>query len=393
MFNRVAKYCVGGLLIGLFATLYCFVLSIKLYPSPNPLASDPRYLSDLPEQRVKELLEISNEYGYSAIEPGRATKEDFEHVVAQLLRKYPFESLVPRLSGYLPTSSRRSTGPLSAEAEHTLDEFEIVTHMTGPFGEYGQIKRPGYIDRGLILKDLHEGTVEAFAHQQGFGVYRMRSGPHPLIDDHFPLVQPRDLPEYVDAKYDFSKYGPAMTPSHNLNTMHTNMRNSFVFEYGWGYVRSKKEVAGFQSHRVGRISLYDPWDAEVHNHYMHEFEPHEGKQWQIDSVQLVGVLKHKKPVVYVLENLPDMEEIKNAPTRSLSQWESTALDSLYGGNDLEVNRESSQIMALGAIRANTECLQCHEGRRGDMLGAFNYRISSVRYAGSPVETLSQLTPQ
>jgi hypothetical protein len=351
-------------------------------PSPNPLATDPRYLEDLPEERVEELLRLSNEYRNYAMEPGRATKADFEHLVAQLLRKYPFQSLVPRLAGYRSASTRRPTGPLSAEAEHNLDEFEMVTHLSGPLGEYAQMRRPGYMDRALILKDLHEGTVETFVSQQGFGVYRMRSGPHPFIDDHFPIVQPRNLPEYVDAKFDFAKYGPDDSLHDDLLGMHTGMRNSFIFEYGWGYVRSKKEVAGFQSHRVGRISLYDPWEAETHNHYMHEFEPHERKQWQIDSVQLVGLLKHEMPVVYVLENLPDMDQIKDSPTRHLSEWEIKALNSLYNGKDFEVVNEPEHIKALGAIRANTECLQCHDGKRGDMLGAFTYRISKVRYVPS-----------
>jgi hypothetical protein len=69
-----------------------------------------------------------------------------------------------------------------------------------------------------------------------------------------------------------------------------------------------------------------------------------------------------------------MDELRNAPTRSLDSFESESLRALQAGEDLKVQHEKDAIRMLGSIRAAKQCLQCHEVERGDLLGAFSYKL-------------------
>jgi len=85
-------------------------------------------------------------------------------------------------------------------------------------------------------------------------------------------------------------------------------------------------------------------------------------------------LKHDPPAVYVTTNLPRMRELANAVTRPLDDFESRGLNRILAGNDLEVEANEKQLRVLGPIRAFTQCLTCHDVERGDLLGAFSYRM-------------------
>jgi hypothetical protein len=84
---------------------------------------------------------------------------------------------------------------------------------------------------------------------------------------------------------------------------------------------------------------------------------------------------HEKPVAYVSEHLPRMEELRPAPTRPLNAFESEGLSVLQLGEDLFVRDQGSERRMLGALRAARPCLSCHEGERGALLGAFSYRLT------------------
>jgi hypothetical protein len=79
-------------------------------------------------------------------------------------------------------------------------------------------------------------------------------------------------------------------------------------------------------------------------------------------------------VAYLSKNLPRMDELRNAPTRSLDAFESESLKALQTGEDLQVRHGKNEIRMLGSIRAAKQCLQCHEVERGDLLGAFSYKL-------------------
>ena len=56
---------------------------------------------------------------------------------------------------------------------------------------------------------------------------------------------------------------------------------------GFGYVKDRKHVAGFQSHGFTKV-------------------PEAADEWKVATVDLVGLLLHDKPVVYVSEKLPQI---------------------------------------------------------------------------------------
>jgi len=88
----------------------------------------------------------------------------------------------------------------------------------------------------------------------------------------------------------------------------------------------------------------------------------------------VGLLLHAEPVVYVSEHLPRMDEQREAPTRPLDRFEASALEGLRRGEDILVQETAGNLRMLGAIRNAKQCIECHGGERGDLLGAFSYSL-------------------
>ncbi|QEL20812.1 hypothetical protein [Limnoglobus roseus] len=107
------------------------------------------------------------------------------------------------------------------------------------------------------------------------------------------------------------------------------------------------------------------------------------KTWVVKEVQLVGLVKHKDPVVYLSSEAvdgamrKDKKEIENkdAKTRQPDTFETKALEVIRGGGELvQAEKQGETIRALSGIYAGKQCAACHE-RPGEMLGAFSYRLS------------------
>ncbi|MCE9530788.1 MAG: hypothetical protein K8T89_06645, partial [Planctomycetes bacterium] len=124
----------------------------------------------------------------------------------------------------------------------------------------------------------------------------------------------------------------------------------------FGYVKDRQHVAGFHPH--GLSDVPDP-------------VPQPGKSLQLSSIELVGLLRDK-PVVYVSENIPAMSELSKAPTRPLDSFEQQGVELFKKGEDLHIQEMPSSLRVIGAIRNAQQCVKCHGGERGDLLGAFSY---------------------
>jgi hypothetical protein len=96
--------------------------------------------------------------------------------------------------------------------------------------------------------------------------------------------------------------------------------------------------------------------------------------WLIEHVHLVGILQHERPVVYLTDKMPSMEQVRQGKTRPLDLFEEAALPSLVEGEDLFIAQKDQTLRMLGAIRATKVCQQCHDANSGDMLGAFTYTL-------------------
>lgn len=101
----------------------------------------------------------------------------------------------------------------------------------------------------------------------------------------------------------------------------------------------------------------------------------------IDRVELVSLLTDTEPSVYVLDQMATPPLARQATRRPLDEFERRGLDAVRRGEHLVWTPEAPTRM-FGAIRARTQCLECHtNAAKGDLLGAFTY------YLTTPVDRL------
>lgn len=260
---------------------------------------------------------------------------------SRLRAKYPFESMADRV----PEPRPDLRAPLNAAAGARLNDFEQVvqSEARGTFRNY-QLQR------------LHEDTVGAFVNSPGFGVARMMGPPtgESLKDRSdrddvpaqpgSPALWPGGMPYVVVNEMDRD----------SLNGLHANGLLDFVNPRGWGYVKEGRKAAGFLPHGFSRVPAAD--------------------NWQVQRIELVGLLKHPEPVVYPSDRLPAMADLHNAPTRPLDPFETAGIAAVRRGEEGFAARRGDEVRFVGAIRSAKQCVECHGGERGDLLGAFAYAL-------------------
>jgi hypothetical protein len=273
-----------------------------------------------------------------------------ERTFARLRERFSYESMEERLP--TPRSPRRGER-LPRETHERLTLLENTVRQSGG----GQ----GFFSRASMLQRLHEQKVSLFVNSPGFGVARILGRPSESritgrLRPNTPIPQPDSSA---------SPSGPIGDPSptqigsksegHGLRLLHREGVVDFAYPFGFGYVKDRRHVAGFQAHRFSEV----PGPAE---------------EWEVRRLDLVGLLLHDQPVVYVSENLPRMDELRGAPTRPLDRFEASALEKLRHGEELLIANAPNGVRMLGAIRSVQQCVTCHGGERGDLLGAFSYTL-------------------
>ena len=234
--------------------------------------------------------------------------------------------------------------PLCEEAKDHLSSFE------------GIVQTDNWRTRNL--RYLHEETVQQFVKSPGFGVMREIRGPtesglKPSPRDASPpqtIGTPIevDRAESASAAYDASLFG-----------LHQNSMLDFVNPTGFGFVRDRRHVAGFQSHAFSRF-------------------PETAKRWKVESIELIGLLVHPEPVVYKSSHLPAMDELRRSSTRALDEFETEAMTAIRRGDELVPGVRGDHFRMVGGIRSARQCVDCHGGQRGDLLGAFSYTLRRVK---------------
>lgn len=270
--------------------------------------------------------------------------------VFQFQQQYPLVSLEERL----PRPPQQN----QAVAESRLEHIEALLDQTSN----------NWLDsmRSRHLQQLHENTVRVFANRPGFGVARVLDRPSEwslrrgLRDDQ-PLPQPGDRITVLWSTGDLeARSAPTISSDHEASReLHSSSLIDFVHLRGFGYARDRNQVAGFQSHR---FSQAPPAPAE----------------WTLRTIDLIGLVRHDQPVAYVSANLPQMEELRDAAWRPLDDFENLGLESFRKGEDMFVRDGSGGRRLLGAIRNTKQCVTCHGGARGDLLGAFSYTLTPGR---------------
>ena len=266
--------------------------------------------------------------------------------VHRLRSEYAFESMESRV----PEPPRRATGKLAKEAEEQLSQLE------------NRVDADSNSFRKVMLERLHRDSVQSFIDSPGFGSGRgIRIPPSAetlkadLDHDGTSIPQPGPLSASIYFDEDLRE-APYVKPE-PLRQMHLDSVLNFANVRGFGLVMSRQKVAGFQAHQFNAVPR--------------------AKEWRVQTIELVGLLMHRDPVVYISNDLPRMDALRKAPTRALSSFETAGIAQLQKGDDLFIRETPETLRMLGAVRSVEQCIKCHGGGRGDLLGAFSYRLQRV----------------
>jgi hypothetical protein len=254
----------------------------------------------------------------------------------------PFESLAGRLA-------YEEEPTLIAASNQTIQLTDVLAKKLNIQDGDHDIRRHS---RAWALEQLHEHTATQFARAAGFGVSRM-----PYVTPRLIELEPR-MPLTLPANVSLTPLNAEHT---SLESLHETATYNFVDPERMAYIRTRDEVSGFESH--GLASL----DRD-------EYKPNKRPDWQVTRLELVSLLRHKEPRVYVAKTLPAMDQLADIPSRQLNSFEQSALPQLTTQKNVVVNDQHEQIEMLGALRAGTTCLECHHGNRGKLLGAFSYTL-------------------
>jgi hypothetical protein len=205
----------------------------------------------------------------------------------------------------------------------------------------------------LAMKRLHEEAVARFLSRPGNGMGRMMIGLPVLVKTEWkdPVFSPGELaePKRVDVLPDLMK-------------IHQDSLRDF---------QDSKTNRELNAVRL----IVRPREPGLLQDEMKLLE----KDWEIKTLDLVGLVKHDHPVVYVSDKLPKMKELAQVPTRHLDFFEQAGLEHFAKNNEPFLRTQDGTTRMLGAIRASGDCLKCHDGKAGTVLGAFSYTLRPARY--------------
>ncbi|MEO1530154.1 MAG: hypothetical protein AAFX06_32545 [Planctomycetota bacterium] len=314
------------------------------------------------------------------------TRVEFAQIATHYRKAYPLVSLRERLA-YERARKHRHAKLLDSTLER-MNVAEDPTHGGMTKGEWPQI-------RTHALQQLHSRWVFHFIRQEGAGVARLP--PDPSVRDlevepwpeimfeattHQPPGEPVDVPDTepndpsarVFERWTEAK-NPMRVPSRpRLESYFQSNLLEFTQSGRNGFAKDVDHVAGFLPHRLmtqSNIRMGAP-------RFPRGLEtPVFASDWGVKTLQLVSLLKHDRPKVYVSKTLPNMESLPEANVRDLDGFESRALERLYNGEDLCIEGRQNQVRMLGSLRAIEQCRDCHFVKRGQLLGAFSYEFARL----------------
>ncbi len=316
----------------------------------------------------------------------------------KLLVAYSFESLEDRLKFDVPARKRLTKSFSTPDLDlakwkphlYTEQRSKIPPATLATLMMEEKVTHEVQFERIQALASLHQVEVQKFVTNPGFGHMRVIS----LRFQKTVEVPPKDWSEGDRGEpVSLPKWGTFFTPSQDkkgptlpsmfaLASFHTSTANEFARPDSWGLVKDKTQVAGFRSHTLGYIP--DEWSRRRHDQE-NPVKDKSGKiteyplieKWAVRKVELIGLLMHDSPVAYVNPDnkLPTMAAVKEAKTREVTAFESSGLKDLAAGKEVVVvEATTNQVRMVGAIRMAGACVKCHEGSRGDLLGAFSYDL-------------------
>ena len=257
---------------------------------------------------------------------------------AKWKQETPFESMEPRLPEPKPGST-----PRNSQIEERAKSAQNYLYE-----EQREMYR-----RAKSIELLHTSSLSVLNQVAGFR-HMHSTLLHPLTEDIRPdAVQPiRQELDFVEDGVDIGS-NKSYIKTDDVTDMNARSTADFANQIGFGLVRSRSEVAGFRPHRFSK------W-------------PDAPKRWDIKRIDLVGLLLHEQPVVYVGNHLPRMADVGKLATRSLGAFENDGLAAIRKGEELYIRGDQDKLRVIGAMRNFDQCIKCHGGQPGDLLGAFSY---------------------
>ncbi|MCH7726548.1 MAG: hypothetical protein IH991_08735 [Planctomycetes bacterium] len=312
----------------------------------------------------KEVDKLPTEFFYAFQKKDLAKQTQ---IVKRLRELYAYKSVSKRLE-YEKANDLPDPVLTAASVKRLQDREQRVNPKSKRYFSFTQV-------RGESLRLLHEEQVQDFVKREGFGLSRMpQPSPSQLRLLPLPSVPlasaeistsigeiPVRLPKTSANR---AASAVSMPTEDMLALFHTYSQDKFLDPRGFGYVKDRDHVAGFSAHAFS----YKPQWRWVDNREWYVPKEH----WAIHRMELVSLLKFTKPAVYVSANLPNMQELDDTQTRPLDLFESDALSRLQKGEDLVPQATTNRIRMLGSLRADKQCLECHDVKRGHLLGAFSY---------------------
>jgi hypothetical protein len=179
-------------------------------------------------------------------------------------------------------------------------------------------------DADYPLTEFHERAVKRFVEKEGFGFERMLTNHQPQLDDEL-RKESIDIPA-----------GP-----------------------------------GFDASRRAPLAV-----SKTSSRIEHPASP--ARRGKLRTFELISVLVRPKPEVYTSAGPGMGKRRPNAPTRPLDTLEQTGLERLRRGDDLVITQQTGGVRMIGAIRSAETCVKCHQGKPGELLGAFTYTLDFER---------------
>jgi len=297
--------------------------------------------------------------------------------ISTLREKCPLKSVSDRLA----YEAKMSVNGIDADAGSSVRQLNPFVEQRLAANEKRLVEadRQRYFRRRMLLAALHTQTNDEFVEASGFGRRRIADpgaktyaarlelpdvGSIPVAPEPGPSYDPADDSTIsIDVTALADKGLPARD---DLLSLLDSGIDDFLDAERFGFVKNRDHVAGFQSHRFTRLPNVLTTKTES------------PRQWKIARLELVSLLKHETPVAYISRNLPQMDELRDAPTRPLDAFERQSLDSLRSDEDVVIDKTTDRIRMVGSLRAAKTCLDCHSVRRGELLGALTYELVPAR---------------
>ncbi|MBL8891830.1 MAG: hypothetical protein JNL67_17780 [Planctomycetaceae bacterium] len=274
----------------------------------------------------------------------------------ELRTEFPLDNIADRIErlGRAPESS----ASLSTQGRQLQQRLQIAYDQQPTYSPFHSPKL------------VHDAQFERFVRSPGFGPIRMNprwirlwAKPKSLAESK--AFQGGSSGERSDYDFDFastfrilslepSESAEKLTPA----TSHVWTFWDFLHPTTLGEAFGPQAFVGFRAHSVTYTQsvLF------------------ESERFELEKLELIGLLMHDVPVVYEIDGLPNMESIVagDMATRELNTFESESLQKLRDGESIVIERDGPMLKMVGALPAIEQCHDCHQSKSGEILGALSY---------------------